>query len=273
MWLKFCGFLGRMTYGFAPQTRMLVIRHLSIGFPEKTKAEIKTLARNVFEMLGKNAGEMLRATRVKTLQDLERFLVTHGLENYEQAIKKGKGVIFLTCHLGAFDLQVSNMALRGLNPNIIGTPLKDERLNELLWNYRNMHGAIAIERGRETFRLIKVLKSGGSVALLIDQDTKVKSRFVNFFGKPAATPVGATVLAMKTGAAIVPTFVYLGNDWKQHMHILPEIPIVTSGDEEADMVYNTQVLTNYIEDVIRKHPAQWVWMHERWKTKPGEEVV
>ena len=117
-----------------------------------------------------------------------------------------------------------------------------------------MHGAIAIERGRETFRLIKVLKSGGSVALLIDQDTKVKSSFVNFFGKPAATPVGATVLAMKTGAAIIPTYVYLGKDWKQHMHILPEIPMLNTGDEEADVIHNTQVLTNFIEDVIRKHP-------------------
>jgi len=223
-------------------------------------------------MLGKNTGEMLRATRVKNLAELEEFLSTHGLENYEKAIVKGKGVIFLTCHLGAFDLQVSNMALRGLNPNIIGTPLKDERLNELLWNYRNMYGAIAIERGRETFRLIKVLKSGGSVALLIDQDTKVKSRFVNFFGKPAATPVGATVLAMKTGAAIVPTYVYLGSDWKQHMYVLPEIPMRLSGDEEADMIYNTQILTNFIEETIRRHPEQWVWMHKRWKTKPGEEV-
>lgn len=272
-WLKFCGFLGRIAYYFSSKTRRLIRRHLAIAFPEKNELEIRKLSHRVFEYFGKNGGEMLRATRVRTLEDLQRFLVTHGLENYEQAIKKGKGVIFLTCHLGAFDLQVSNMALRGLNPNIIGTPLKDERLNELLWEYRNMHGAIAIERGKETFRLIKVLKSGGSVALLIDQDTKVKSRFVNFFGKPAATPVGATVLAMKTGAAIVPTYVYLGDDWKQHMHILPEIPITLTGDEEHDMVANTQVLTNFIEDVIRQHPEQWVWMHKRWKTKPGEEVV
>jgi KDO2-lipid IV(A) lauroyltransferase len=272
MWLKFCGFLGRIAYHLSGKTRRLIVKHLAFAFPEKAKAEVKKLSKGVFEMFGKNGGEMLRATRVRTLQDLEKFLVTHGLENYERAIKKGKGVIFLTCHLGAFDLQVSNMALRGLNPNIIGTPLKDERLNELLWDYRNMHGAIAIERGRETFRLIKVLKSGGSVALLIDQDTKVKSRFVNFFGKPAATPVGATVLAMKTGAAIVPTYVHLGTDWKQHMHILPEIPISVTGDDEADMVSNTQMLTNFIEDVIRKYPDQWVWMHKRWKTKPGEEV-
>jgi len=272
-WLKFCGFLGRIAGHFARETRSLVVRHLKYAYgAEKNEKEIVKLAGNIFEMLGKNTGEMLRATRVKNLAELEEFLSTNGLENYEKAIAKGKGVIFLTCHLGAFDLQVSNMALRGLNPNIIGTPLKDERLNELLWNYRNMYGAIAIERGKETFRLIKVLKSGGSVALLIDQDTKVKSRFVNFFGKPAATPVGATVLAMKTGAAVVPTYIYLESDWKQQMYVLPEIPMRLSGDEEADVIYNTQVLTNFIEETIRRHPEQWVWMHERWKTKPGEEV-
>ena len=168
-------------------------------------------------------------------------------------------------------MQVTSMAMRGLNPNIIGTPLKDKRLNELLWQYRNAHGAIAIARGKETFRLIKVLKSGGSVALLIDQDTKVQTVFVDFFGIKAATPVGATVLALKTGAAVVPSYIYLGEDNLQHMYILPEIPMRVSGDEDADIVFNTQVLTNFIEEQIRKHPDQWVWMHERWKTRPAVE--
>ena len=271
-WLRFCGFLGRFAYRFANETREQVHRHLTLAFPEKSPADIRTLAKRVFEFLGKNSGEMLRATRVETLEDLKEFLVVHGMENFEKANARNKGVIFLTCHLGAFDLQVSTMALHGLNPNIIGTPLKNKKLNKLLWDYRNTYGAIAIERGRETFRMIKILKSGGSVALLIDQDTKVKSRFVNFFGKPAATPVGATILAMKTGASIVPTFVYLGTDWKQHMHILPEIPLTITGDDEVDMVYNTQLLSNFTESVIREHPEQWVWMHERWKTQPGEEV-
>lgn len=272
-WLRWCGALGRLAYVFAHQTRALTLRHLTLVYgQDKTPAEIRQLARRTFEYLGKNAGEILRASRIDTLPQLESFLETTGFEHYEAAHRKGKGVIFLTCHVGAFDLQVTNMALRGLNPNIIGTPLKDERLNELLWRYRNKHGAIAIERGRETFRMIKILKSGGSVALLIDQDTRVKSRFVNFFGMPAATPVGATVLALKTGAAIVPTYVYLGDDWKQHMCILPEIPMTITGDDEKDMVDNTQVLTHFIEKVIRQHPEQWVWMHERWKTRPGEEV-
>lgn len=220
-------------------------------------------------MLGKNAGDILRSTRsVRSLADLEKFLVTKGLEHFHAANAKGKGVIFVTCHLGAFDLQVTSMAMRGLDPNIIGTPLKDKRLNDLLWEYRNAHGAIAIERGRETFRLIKVLKSGGSIALLIDQDTKVQTTFVDFFGMPAATPVGATVLALKTGAAVVPSYIHLGEDGLQHMYLLPEIPMRRTDDEESDVKFNTQVLTNFIEEQIRKHPDQWVWMHERWKTKP-----
>src|SRR5690606_5077293 len=159
------------------------------AYPEKSKKEIKALARRNFQMIGKNGGEILRSSRVKDLKSLEEFLVTHGLENFQQAHAKGKGVIFLTCHLGAFDLQVTNMAMRGLDPHIIGTPLKDPRLTDLLWSYRNLHGAIAIARGKETFRMLKVLKSGGSMALLIDQDTKVKKVFVDFFGRPAATPV------------------------------------------------------------------------------------
>jgi KDO2-lipid IV(A) lauroyltransferase len=226
------------------------------------------MARKTFQMLGKNGGDILRSSMVKNLDELKEFLTTDGLENYEAAHAKGKGVIFLTCHLGAFDLQITNMAMRGLNPNIIGTPLKDRKLNDLLWNYRNLHGAIPITRGKETFRMLKILKSGGSVALLIDQDTKVKTVFVDFFGMQAATPVGATILALKTGAAVIPTYIYLGEDNLQHMHILPEIPMHETGDEAYDIWFNTQVLTNFIEEKVREHPDQWVWMHERWKTQP-----
>ena len=268
-WLAFCGWLGKIGFALVGRYRNQTIAHLGMAYAGKKSArEIYAMARQTFIMLGKNAGDIFRSMNVKTLTDLERFLVTTGLENFEKANAKGKGVIFLTCHLGAFDLQVTNMALRGLKPNIIGTTLKDPRLNDLLVNYRNAYGAIAIERGKETFRLIKALKLGGAVAILIDQDTKVKSVFVDFFGMKASTPVGAAVLALKTGAAIVPTSVYLGADNKQHMEILPEIEVISTGNEEADIVVNTQRFTNFIEQQVRKHPEQWVWMHERWRTRP-----
>ena len=274
LWLGFCGWLGRIAYTVSPKPRKRVIHHLGLAFgKEKSTSEIRTLSKNVFIMLGKNGGDVLRSLNVRTLKDLDKILTTHGLENYEKAFARGKGVMFLTSHLGAFDLQITNMALRGLNPNIVGTALKDERLNELLWQYRNAYGAVAIERGKESVRLFKALKSGGSIAILIDQDTRVKSRFVDFFGMKAATPIGATVLALRTGAAVVPTYIYLDENGMQQMHILPEIPLVITGDEEKDLIVNTQNFTSFTEQIVREHPEQWVWMHERWKTKPGEEIV
>jgi Kdo2-lipid IVA lauroyltransferase/acyltransferase len=273
IWLTFCGLLGKIAYTFSPKPRELAIIHLGLAFGrEKSAREILDLSKKMFVMLGKNAGDIIRSLKVKTVKDLEKFLTTHGLENYEKAHAKGKGVMFLTSHLGAFDLQITNMALRGLKPNIVGTALKDEKLNELLWEYRNAFGAIAIERGKESVRLFKVLKSGGSIAILIDQDTKVKSKFVDFFGMKAATPIGATILALRTGAAVVPTYIYLDENGQQQMHILPEIPLVITGDEETDLVVNTQNFSNFTERIVREHPEQWVWMHERWKTRPGEEI-
>jgi Kdo2-lipid IVA lauroyltransferase/acyltransferase len=273
-WIKFCGWLGTIAYHLDKRSRERTIAHLGLAYAgEKTTKEILALSKETWKMLGRNGGDMIRALSIKNIDDLNKMLVLHDFENFDVAHAKGKGVIFLTCHVGAFDLQVTVYAMMGLKPLIIGTRLKDDRLNDLLWKHRNAHGAVAIERGKETFRLVKELKAGGSLAILIDQDTKVKSRFVNFFGMQASTPVGATVFAMKTGAAIVPTFIHLGEDYMQHMYTFPEIPMILTGDEEHDIVVNTQRLTTHIENVIRQHPSQWVWMHERWKTKPGEEVV
>ncbi len=148
-WLRFCGFLGRVACAFSPKPAERMVRHLTLAFGnEKSPDEIRKLTKKTFEMLGKNAGDILRSLSVKSLGDLNKFLVTTGIENYEKAHAKGKGVMFLTAHLGAFDLQITNMALRGLKPNIIGTALGDEKLNELLVKYRNAYGAIAIERGK-----------------------------------------------------------------------------------------------------------------------------
>ncbi len=273
LWLRFCGMLGRVAYHFSKKPRELAIFHLGLVYgKEKSIPEIIALTKKIFEMLGKNAGDILRSLNVKSLTDLQKFLVTHGMENFQKAHAKGKGVVYLTCHVGAFDMQSTNMALRGVKLSVVGTPMKDERLNALLQNYRNAFGASYIERGKDNIKLIKELKLGNALAILIDQDTKVKSRIVNFFGMPASTPIGATILAMKTGAAVVPCYIHLDENLKQHMHILPEIPLDNTGDEEADLITNTQKFNDFIEMAVRQHPDQWVWMHERWKTKAGEEI-
>ncbi|HOX83549.1 MAG TPA: lysophospholipid acyltransferase family protein [Chryseolinea sp.] len=267
-WLSFCGGLGKFIGLLFNQYRQMAITHLTMAFgKEKSKEEIKKLALDSFKMLGKNAGDVLRASTITSLDELNKIVVMKGFENYEVADKRGKGVVFIACHLGAFELQITSMALRNLNFMVIGTPLKDKRLNDLMWKHRNRNGTNYVERDKANFAMLKVLKAGGSVALLIDQDTKVKSTFVDFFGIPAATPIGAAMLAMKTGAAVMPAFSHLGEDGLQHIEILPEIELRLTGNEEEDIQYNTQIFSNFIEDRIRKYPAQWVWMHERWKTK------
>lgn len=274
MWLAVFGFFGGLSFYLATRSRRITIANLTLAFGyEKTKAEIHHLARTVFVMVGKNGADIIRSYRVTTRDSYEKLRVIYGAEYLERAYAKGKGVIFLTAHLGAFELCATEMAVRGYKPLIIGTAMKDKRLTELLWRQRSKLGAYAIERGKETVRLLKTLKAGGTVAILIDQDTRVKSVFVDFFGKPCATPIGAAVLALKTGAAVVPVFLHLRDDGMQEVTCYPEVELQRTGNEERDIIANTQKYTNIIEEEIRKHPEQWLWMHERWKTRPGEEVT
>ncbi len=272
-WLGLFGFIGRIVYSFPSRFKDLVIHHLGLAFgKEKSAREILDLSKQVYVMLAKNGADVIRSWSVENLEQLQRFVKVEGKEYADRAKAKGKGIIYFTGHIGAFELMITAMGLNGMPFMVVGTALKDERLNDIVVQFRAKHGSEPIQRGRETFKLIKALKSGGAVGMLIDQDTKVKSRFVNFFGMPASTPVGAALMAMKTGAAVVPALIHLGEDNLQHMVLYPEVEMVNTGDEEKDMVTNTQTLTTILEEAIRRHPAQWVWMHERWKTKPGEEV-
>ena len=272
-WLKLCGALGRFSSFFTVQSFRRVVKHLSMVYgKEKSAEEIRRMGRKVFEMLGKNAGDIIRGFRIMKLPEFEKFRVINGIEHIEEAYRKGKGVIFLTGHLGSFEFTATETSFRGYKPLIVGTRMKDEKLNELLAQQRNKLGATAVERGKDTVKLVKNLKSGGTMIILIDQDTKVKSRFVDFLGYPCATPIGATILAMKTGAAVVPIFTHLRDDYKLEINCYPEIEMTITGNEETDLIVNTQKLSDATEREIRKYPEQWVWMHERWKTKPGEEI-
>ena len=267
------GALGGLAFQLAKRSKARTIRHLTLAYgDEKSPEEILAMAKRTYQFLGKNAGDIFRLMTVSSLEDFKKVVKIEGLEYFDQAHKAGKGIIAITCHRGAFELIASFFGLLNYNPLVVGTPLRDERLNELMMRNRNSRGVVAIEKGKETFRLIKAIKKGGVVAMLIDQDTNVKSRFVDFYGRPAATPVGATVLALKTGAAVIPVSIKLGSDNFQHITVKPPVQLEETGDEEKDLVVNTQNFTTILEEFIREAPEQWVWMHERWKTKPGEEI-
>lgn len=267
------GGLAAWIYYIPTKTRRLVFEHLHLAFAEeKTEAEIKQIAKNVFKMLGRNAADIIRAAKEQPDAYYTNIIELHNFEIPEAVKALNQAIIFVVPHIGAIEILANEVARRGYKPYIIGTPLKDERLNNLLWQQRARYGATPIVRGEETLRLLKILLSGGSVALLIDQDTKVKSCFVNFFGKPASTPIGAATLALRTKAIVIPAYIYMDDKLKHHIHFYKPVELIRTDNMEADIVANTQLFTSIIESQIRKHPEQWVWMHRRWKTKPGNQL-
>lgn len=271
--LAVTGYLGGVAYHLFRKPRNITLTNLHLVYSDtKTPMEIRALSQEVFKMLGRNAGDIIKGLFIKRLEDFKKIVQVEGEEHLERAFARGKGVIAVTAHLGAFEFTCTYLGLAGYNPLAIGTALKDEKLNKLLVEQRISRGAEAVQRGKGTLRLMKGLKSGRLMLILIDQDTRVKSRFVNFMGRPAATPIGGTLMAQRTGASVVPLYITLQPDYRQLIRIGPEIEIQRTDDEEHDLVVNTQRISDTTEQAIRNNPEQWVWMHERWKTKPGEEI-
>jgi KDO2-lipid IV(A) lauroyltransferase len=150
----------------------------------------------------------------------------------------------------------------------VGTALFDPRLDKLLIEIRTSAGNTAITRGKATRDIIRALKKGEAVGILIDQDTKSEGVFVNFFGRPAHTPSGPAILARRLDVPIIPVFMYLNSEMHYELECLPPLPQVRTTDEAADITTNTQKISDVYEAMIRRFPEQWVWMHKRWKTRP-----
>ena len=120
--------------------------------------------------------------------------------------------------------------------------------------------------------ILRALKKGHSVGMLIDQDTKVQGVFVDFFGKPAHTPTGPSVLARKLDLPIIPIFMYMKDDLTYHLECQPPLELIKTSNQEKDIKDYTQKCSDAYEAIIRRYPEQWVWMHKRWKTQPQSEV-
>ncbi|MEH0157825.1 lysophospholipid acyltransferase family protein [Limibacter armeniacum] len=273
--IRLGGAIGKLVYAVMSGEREKTIRNLTIAYGnEKSPEEIKKMAKKVWENIGKNAIDIIRYRNIQNLEDYKKIVKIEGVENLEAAYNSGKGVVGLVPHLGAFEMVGTMPFEMGYTVTIVGAALKDPRMNQLLVGNRTLRGAKYVERGQSTIKLVKALKSGEIVFLLIDQDTqKVQNVFVDFYGKKAATPIGATMLAQRTGALVLPMAIRRMEDDTHLLTIKPAVELKTTGDQEKDMVNNTQILSNYLEDFIREAPEQWVWMHERWKTRPEEELV
>jgi Kdo2-lipid IVA lauroyltransferase/acyltransferase len=249
------------------------LRNLELAFPEKSIAERKRILRGEFTSLGRQLAELCQFPRY-TLDNIEEVVVYDGLENYERAYARGKGVLFLTAHFGGWELSAFAHSLHGHWLNVVMRPMDNEYLDRLIQSYRTMHGNRTVDKDDFVRGLLAAMKAGETVGILMDTNmTPPQGVFVNFFGIPACTASGLARIALRTDAAVVPGFTIWDDKLGKYLlRFDPALELIRTGELEADIVANTQQFTRVIEDYVRKYPEQWLWVHRRWKTRPEGEA-
>lgn len=264
-----------VAYRLRTPLRRTAMFNLKIVFPEWSDAKRKEVVRGMVRQIGWMAGEFSQFPRY-TRERIEQIVMLEGFENFDAGRRRGKGVLFLTGHMSAWELAPVAHALFGYPLHFLVRPIANRRVDALINRYRCLCGNRPIEKNRSARAILKVLSNGGTVGILCDQNTSLEEGvFVNFFGIPASTTSGLARIALRTGAAVVPGFLSWDEDrHKYRLRFGSIVEIARTGDEEADVTENTARFTRVVEEYVRAHPSQWLWVHKRWKTRPpGEKPI
>jgi len=264
--------LSYIVYILHVRLRKVGMRNLAMAFPEKTEAERARILRGEFASLGRQLAEVCHFPKY-TPENVEQVVVFDGIGNYELARARGKGVLLFAGHFGGWELSSFVLSMRGHWMHVIMRGMDNEYLGRLIEHYRTMHGNKAVDKDDFVRGLLSAMRADEVVGMLIDTNmTPPQGIFVDFFGIPACTASGLARIALKTDAAVVPTFtIWDAALGKYRLRFDLAVELVRSGDLEADIKANTQKFTSIIEEYVRKYPEQWLWVHRRWKTRPPGE--
>jgi len=269
------GGLARLLYLSLPKLRHTSNVNLRIAFPEWSDTQRKAIERAMVRNLGWMAAEFARFPRY-TKENISQVVLLDGNENFLAGQRRGKGVLFLTGHIGAWELSSFAHALFGYPLHYMARPIENRRIDALVNAYRRASGNQPIFKNESARVMLKILKEAGTIGILADQNTLPhEGVFVDFFGKLACTTAGIARVALHTDAAVVPGYMVWDTSLQKYrLRFEPPIELVRTGDLEHDVMANTQKFAKIIEAIIRKCPEQWVWVHGRWKTRPeGEPPV
>ena len=264
--------IAQLVYLLHFRLRQVGMRNLAMAFPEKSEAERRRILRGVFTSLGRQLAELCQFPRY-TAENIDAVVVYDGLEHFQKAYARGKGVLFLTAHFGGWELSAFAHSLHGHWLHVVMRPMDNPYLDQLLQGYRTMHGNKVVPKDDFVRGLLGAMKCGETVGILMDTNmTPPQGVFVDFFGIPACTASGLARIAMRTDAAVVPGFtIWDETIGKYRLRFDPAVELVRTGDLEVDIVANTQKFTKVIEEYVRRYPEQWLWVHRRWKTRPEGE--
>jgi KDO2-lipid IV(A) lauroyltransferase len=256
--------LGVVAYTVSARYRGVADKNLRIAYGDTlTAAQRRDISKRVFK-------NFARATLVEFLRPPPIPVGASDFAPIHEVLKRGRGVIVVSAHLGNWELVARRGANENLDVLVIARPTQDPQLNRLIDGLREKSGYRVHPRGGSPRVLLRHLRSNGLLAILVDQ--KSDDVFVPFFGKVAGTTAGPAVLALKTGAPIVPMFCPRKPDGAYSVEICPEIDTTATGDTDADVNRIMTDITLAVESAVRKYPDQWLWLHDRWLIRNPEKA-
>jgi len=271
--LAIFSFLGTLCYYLLHSDRRKAVNNLRFVFGnEWDEKKIRSVARAVFRSQGKNLFDAVHLSAAKA--NVFDNIVSHdSLYRVAQACGRGKGIVAITAHLGCFEMLLHLFSRRGLSCFAVGRAFKNPDVDESVRKIRSGPDIEYVDRSESTRKVIRLLRQGKVMGVLVDQDTNVEGVFADFLGHPAFTPSSAVHFAIKLGIPMFVSVTARQPGDKHHVYVSDELIPINTGDPKADLAATMQMINDIISEYIRKHPEQWVWMHERWKTKPVDASV
>jgi KDO2-lipid IV(A) lauroyltransferase len=253
-------------YHVSPRRRLIAIHNLKRAFPEKGMNEIIDIAKGVYRNMAIVAADFFDIPML-TPDNFRDLIEVEGLEHCRKALEKNKGVLMFGSHFGNWELGAIALSLAVKPSVVIYRPLDNPLLENLVTWVRSCTGNIPLAKDFAMRSMLRHLKKNDILGILIDQNVSVaEGVFVDFFGQPACTTTGLALLALHTGAPVLPGYALRLIDSRYRFIFGEEVELIRTGDRDKDVLINTQNFTRIVEDTVRKYPDQWLWVHQRWKT-------
>jgi KDO2-lipid IV(A) lauroyltransferase len=258
--------LGMLMYGIDVRHRRIVRRNLKFVYPEWPHERVKKVSQRVFQNLGITILEICQMICFSSHDIIDKVKI-RGEEHLLNAMHNDKGVILISAHLGNWEIGLLYLVLHSNLPIVsVVKRLRNKLVNRWIHRLRTRFGNRIIDKDSALPEMVRVLRQGKILAIMIDQGTKSSLGVkITFFGKYITATPAAALLAMRCKSPVIPIFCNRNDDGMLSINIEPPLILKKTDDLRTDLVTNTQIMTDAIEKAIRRYPEQWFWVHKRWR--------
>lgn len=266
---KFAQSVGRKYYRYAKNSRQSAKMNLDYVYGSSmSNKERNEIVKASFVEVIKSFFDYMSYSKLTDKKKFFDLIEVKGEEHLRTAYERGKGVICLIPHMSSWEFAATVPPMLGYPTSAASKSMKLSLLEKLMIKFRSRKGLQNITREGSYGQLVEILQKGECLILMTDQDTLVRGVFVDFLGKVAYTPIGASRLLQETDAVVVPMCLTRKKNQNYRFTIYPPLETVKTDDIDYNIKENTRRQNEILGQMITKHPKQWVWMHRRWKTTP-----